>query len=169
MVACVEPAECEKYCGVSVGCSNIAYPKLVVSLMPNGERMKFSVLRSMNATWRVFALWVCRAFSFQVWEVSCCLWCWHLWWARWPPSLTVPVLSSQWTSTPRFAAQPLRGNSWLPAGKAHLRFSLMVMISDGSSLWCLSLLYMEEIRQRFVSLAWRASVFTDSSSCKGQS
>lgn len=35
-VACVEPAECEKYCGASVGCTNIAYPKLVVDLMPNG-------------------------------------------------------------------------------------------------------------------------------------
>ncbi|KAM9338759.1 sodium/glucose cotransporter 1 [Symphorus nematophorus] len=37
-VACVEPAECEKYCGASVGCTNIAYPKLVVDLMPNGLR-----------------------------------------------------------------------------------------------------------------------------------
>ncbi|XP_070781304.1 sodium/glucose cotransporter 1 isoform X2 [Enoplosus armatus] len=38
VVACVEPAECEKYCGASVGCTNIAYPKLVVDLMPNGLR-----------------------------------------------------------------------------------------------------------------------------------
>ncbi|KAM7369081.1 hypothetical protein PAMP_013378 [Pampus punctatissimus] len=37
-VACVEPAECEKYCGASVGCTNVAYPKLVVDLMPNGLR-----------------------------------------------------------------------------------------------------------------------------------
>uniref|UniRef100_A0A8C6UZ84 Sodium/glucose cotransporter 1 n=1 Tax=Neogobius melanostomus TaxID=47308 RepID=A0A8C6UZ84_9GOBI len=37
-VACVVPAECEKYCGTSVGCTNIAYPKLVVDLMPNGLR-----------------------------------------------------------------------------------------------------------------------------------
>lgn len=36
MVACVDPAECERYCGTAVGCSNIAYPKLVVDLMPNG-------------------------------------------------------------------------------------------------------------------------------------
>lgn len=35
-VACVDPNECEKYCGASVGCTNIAYPKLVVDLMPNG-------------------------------------------------------------------------------------------------------------------------------------
>uniref|UniRef100_A0A671Y815 Sodium/glucose cotransporter 1 n=1 Tax=Sparus aurata TaxID=8175 RepID=A0A671Y815_SPAAU len=38
VVACVEPEECLKYCGASVGCTNIAYPKLVVDLMPNGLR-----------------------------------------------------------------------------------------------------------------------------------
>ncbi|XP_032396153.1 sodium/glucose cotransporter 1 [Etheostoma spectabile] len=37
-VACVDPDECETYCGASVGCTNIAYPKLVVDLMPNGLR-----------------------------------------------------------------------------------------------------------------------------------
>lgn len=36
-VACVLPSECEKYCGTKVGCTNIAYPTLVVELMPNGE------------------------------------------------------------------------------------------------------------------------------------
>ncbi|XP_064424155.1 sodium/glucose cotransporter 1 [Latimeria chalumnae] len=38
VIACVVPEECEKYCGTQVGCSNIAYPKLVVELMPNGLR-----------------------------------------------------------------------------------------------------------------------------------
>ncbi|XP_037340483.2 sodium/glucose cotransporter 1-like [Pungitius pungitius] len=38
VVACVDPDECLKYCDASVGCSNIAYPKLVVDLMPNGLR-----------------------------------------------------------------------------------------------------------------------------------
>ncbi|XP_008422299.1 sodium/glucose cotransporter 1-like [Poecilia reticulata] len=37
-VACVVPEECMKHCGASVGCTNIAYPKLVVNLMPNGLR-----------------------------------------------------------------------------------------------------------------------------------
>ncbi|XP_068561887.1 sodium/glucose cotransporter 1 isoform X2 [Cebidichthys violaceus] len=37
-VACVDPTECQQYCGASVGCTNIAYPKLVVDLMPNGLR-----------------------------------------------------------------------------------------------------------------------------------
>uniref|UniRef100_A0A674MRI6 Sodium/glucose cotransporter 1 n=1 Tax=Takifugu rubripes TaxID=31033 RepID=A0A674MRI6_TAKRU len=38
VVACVDPADCERFCGTAVGCSNIAYPKLVVDLMPNGLR-----------------------------------------------------------------------------------------------------------------------------------
>uniref|UniRef100_A0A8C6M7Q0 Sodium/glucose cotransporter 1 n=1 Tax=Nothobranchius furzeri TaxID=105023 RepID=A0A8C6M7Q0_NOTFU len=38
VVACVDPEECKMHCGTSVGCTNIAYPKLVVDLMPNGLR-----------------------------------------------------------------------------------------------------------------------------------
>uniref|UniRef100_UPI00398E9238 sodium/mannose cotransporter SLC5A10-like n=1 Tax=Pristiophorus japonicus TaxID=55135 RepID=UPI00398E9238 len=37
-VACVDPEECIKVCGTEVGCSNIAFPKLVIELMPNGLR-----------------------------------------------------------------------------------------------------------------------------------
>ncbi|NXA76114.1 SC5A9 protein, partial [Thryothorus ludovicianus] len=37
-VACVDPDICRRVCGAAVGCSNIAYPKLVVELMPNGLR-----------------------------------------------------------------------------------------------------------------------------------
>ncbi|MCJ8742768.1 hypothetical protein PDJAM_G00086140 [Pangasius djambal] len=37
-VACVVPELCKEYCDTEVGCSNIAYPKLVVDLMPNGLR-----------------------------------------------------------------------------------------------------------------------------------
>uniref|UniRef100_A0A672KEQ0 Solute carrier family 5 member 9 n=1 Tax=Sinocyclocheilus grahami TaxID=75366 RepID=A0A672KEQ0_SINGR len=33
-VGCVDPGECMEICGASVGCSNIAYPKLVVEIMP---------------------------------------------------------------------------------------------------------------------------------------
>lgn len=36
VVGCVVPEVCKKVCGNEVGCSNIAYPKLVVSVMPNG-------------------------------------------------------------------------------------------------------------------------------------
>uniref|UniRef100_A0A8B9IP88 Sodium/glucose cotransporter 1 n=1 Tax=Anser cygnoides TaxID=8845 RepID=A0A8B9IP88_ANSCY len=38
VVACVVPDICEKACGTAVGCTNIAYPKMVVELMPNGLR-----------------------------------------------------------------------------------------------------------------------------------
>ncbi|KAJ8408462.1 hypothetical protein AAFF_G00258760 [Aldrovandia affinis] len=37
-VGCVDPQVCQKVCGAAVGCSNIAYPKLVVHLMPVGMR-----------------------------------------------------------------------------------------------------------------------------------
>uniref|UniRef100_A0AAQ4S4P1 Sodium/glucose cotransporter 1 n=1 Tax=Gasterosteus aculeatus aculeatus TaxID=481459 RepID=A0AAQ4S4P1_GASAC len=37
-VACVDPIKCQEFCDASVGCTNIAYPKLVVDLMPNGLR-----------------------------------------------------------------------------------------------------------------------------------
>ncbi|XP_061458782.1 sodium/glucose cotransporter 1-like isoform X1 [Rhineura floridana] len=37
-VACVVPVECMKACGTEVGCSNIAYPMMVVKLMPQGLR-----------------------------------------------------------------------------------------------------------------------------------
>ncbi|XP_037679387.1 sodium/glucose cotransporter 1-like [Choloepus didactylus] len=37
-VACVVPSECQKYCGTRAGCSAIAFPVLVMALMPNGLR-----------------------------------------------------------------------------------------------------------------------------------
>uniref|UniRef100_A0A7N8WJU0 Solute carrier family 5 member 9 n=1 Tax=Mastacembelus armatus TaxID=205130 RepID=A0A7N8WJU0_9TELE len=37
-VGCVDPVVCQRICGASVGCSNIAYPKLVIELMPVGLR-----------------------------------------------------------------------------------------------------------------------------------
>ncbi|XP_045881452.1 solute carrier family 5 member 4 isoform X3 [Meles meles] len=37
-VACVVPSECVKHCGVEVGCSNYAYPMMVLELMPDGLR-----------------------------------------------------------------------------------------------------------------------------------
>ncbi|NXK46745.1 SC5A1 protein, partial [Chauna torquata] len=38
VVACVVPEICQKACGTAVGCTNVAYPKMVVELMPNGLR-----------------------------------------------------------------------------------------------------------------------------------
>ncbi|XP_071952865.1 sodium/mannose cotransporter SLC5A10-like, partial [Antedon mediterranea] len=37
-VACADPSTCEAVCGVAAGCTNIAYPKLVMELMPTGLR-----------------------------------------------------------------------------------------------------------------------------------
>ncbi|XP_067846354.1 sodium/glucose cotransporter 4 isoform X2 [Heptranchias perlo] len=37
-VGCVDPDVCQSVCGSRVGCSNIAYPKLIVELMPIGLR-----------------------------------------------------------------------------------------------------------------------------------
>ncbi|XP_053444440.1 solute carrier family 5 member 4 [Nycticebus coucang] len=37
-VACVVPSECVKQCGTDVGCTNYAYPTLVLELMPAGLR-----------------------------------------------------------------------------------------------------------------------------------
>lgn len=34
-VACIDPAECMKYCNNPTSCSNIAYPQLVLGLMPS--------------------------------------------------------------------------------------------------------------------------------------
>ncbi|KAG8597107.1 hypothetical protein GDO81_002164 [Engystomops pustulosus] len=37
-VGCVVPSKCKEYCDTEVGCTNIAYPKIVIDLMPNGLR-----------------------------------------------------------------------------------------------------------------------------------
>ncbi|KAM4052049.1 sodium/glucose cotransporter 1 [Anomaloglossus baeobatrachus] len=37
-VLCVVPSKCKKYCDTEVGCTNIAYPKMVIELMPDGLR-----------------------------------------------------------------------------------------------------------------------------------
>ncbi|GAV02437.1 hypothetical protein RvY_13004-3 [Ramazzottius varieornatus] len=36
-VACVVPEICEKVCGSREGCTNIAYPKIVIELLPAGK------------------------------------------------------------------------------------------------------------------------------------
>lgn len=37
-VACSVPEKCMEICGSEVGCTNIAYPELVLKLMPTGEK-----------------------------------------------------------------------------------------------------------------------------------
>ena len=36
-VGCSDPAVCKEICGSESGCSNIAYPTLVINLMPPGK------------------------------------------------------------------------------------------------------------------------------------
>ncbi|PAA78106.1 hypothetical protein BOX15_Mlig023708g3, partial [Macrostomum lignano] len=38
IVACADPDSCEKICGSRAGCSNLAFPQLVVSILPMGLR-----------------------------------------------------------------------------------------------------------------------------------
>ncbi|XP_062599188.1 sodium/glucose cotransporter 4-like [Saccostrea cucullata] len=48
-VGCSDPEECKKYCDNPVGCSNIAYPKLVLELLPYGVRgLLMAVMLSAN-------------------------------------------------------------------------------------------------------------------------
>jgi hypothetical protein len=37
-VGCADPAECMEICGNSRGCSNYAYPTLVIKFMPAGAK-----------------------------------------------------------------------------------------------------------------------------------
>jgi uncharacterized sodium:solute symporter family permease YidK len=37
-IGCADPETCKKICGSPTGCTNIAYPLLVIKLMPNGAR-----------------------------------------------------------------------------------------------------------------------------------
>jgi uncharacterized sodium:solute symporter family permease YidK len=37
-IGCSDPDDCERTCGIKAGCSNMAYPKLVIDLMPTGAR-----------------------------------------------------------------------------------------------------------------------------------
>ncbi|KAJ8312444.1 hypothetical protein KUTeg_009817 [Tegillarca granosa] len=46
-VACADPDRCEEICGSRAGCTNIAYPKLVLEIMPAGLRgLMLSVMMS---------------------------------------------------------------------------------------------------------------------------
>lgn len=49
-VGCVVPEVCERVCGTQVGCSNIAYPKLVVSIMPNGTEPSWCFQRRRDSS-----------------------------------------------------------------------------------------------------------------------
>jgi len=39
-VGCTDPVECTRICGSASGCTNIAYVKLVLDLMPTGHSIR---------------------------------------------------------------------------------------------------------------------------------
>ncbi|EHB04733.1 Sodium/glucose cotransporter 1 [Heterocephalus glaber] len=47
-VACVVPSECEKYCGAQRSCSPVAYPRMVVSLLPTSKKQAL-LLRAIES------------------------------------------------------------------------------------------------------------------------
>ncbi|EGV97912.1 Sodium/glucose cotransporter 4 [Cricetulus griseus] len=77
-VACVDPDICQRVCGARVGCSNIAYPKLVMALMPVGLRglmiavimaaLMSSLTSIFNSSSTLFAIDVWQRFRKQATE-----------------------------------------------------------------------------------------------------
>ncbi|XP_028642207.1 sodium/glucose cotransporter 4 isoform X2 [Grammomys surdaster] len=77
-VACVDPDICQRVCGARVGCSNIAYPKLVMALMPMGLRglmiavimaaLMSSLTSIFNSSSTLFAIDVWQRFRRQASE-----------------------------------------------------------------------------------------------------
>ncbi len=74
-IACVDPDVCEAVCGSRSGCSNIAYPKLVLNLMPQGmyTGLEYGVWGVGCDVWCV----VCDVWCMMcdVWCVICGVWC----------------------------------------------------------------------------------------------
>ncbi|KAL1771419.1 low affinity sodium-glucose cotransporter [Sigmodon hispidus] len=57
MVACVVPSECVKQCGVDIGCTNYAYPMMVLKLMPmelRGLMLSVMVASLMSSLTSIF-------------------------------------------------------------------------------------------------------------------
>ncbi|XP_059939295.1 sodium/glucose cotransporter 4 isoform X2 [Mesoplodon densirostris] len=77
-VGCVDPDVCQRICGARVGCSNIAYPKLVMGLMPVGLRglmiavimaaLMSSLTSIFNSSSTLFAIDVWQRFRRQATE-----------------------------------------------------------------------------------------------------
>uniref|UniRef100_W5L7T6 Solute carrier family 5 member 9 n=1 Tax=Astyanax mexicanus TaxID=7994 RepID=W5L7T6_ASTMX len=70
-VGCVDPKECLRICKAAVGCSNIAYPKLVVELMPVGMRglmiavMMAALMSSLTSIFNSSS----TLFTMDIWEL----------------------------------------------------------------------------------------------------
>lgn len=47
-VACVDPDDCMRECQSETGCTNVAYPKLVVNVMPTGNELMVALLHGVG-------------------------------------------------------------------------------------------------------------------------
>ncbi|XP_061080209.1 sodium/myo-inositol cotransporter 2 [Conger conger] len=78
-VACVDPDVCKELCGNPVGCSDIAYPKLVMELLPSGLRglmMAVMIAALMSSLTSIFNS-SSTIFTIDVWKTlrrSACEW-----------------------------------------------------------------------------------------------
>ena len=69
-VACADPAECMKYCESPNGCSNLAYPRMVIDLLPSGARgLMLAVMMSalMSSLTSIFNS-SSTIFSMDIWK-----------------------------------------------------------------------------------------------------
>ncbi|XP_078617965.1 sodium/glucose cotransporter 4-like [Branchiostoma floridae x Branchiostoma japonicum] len=69
-VGCVDPDKCLRYCQNAAGCSNVAYPKLVVRIMPTGLRglmlavMLAALMSSLTSIFNSFS----TIFTMDIWR-----------------------------------------------------------------------------------------------------
>lgn len=109
-VACADPELCKQICGNPVGCTDTAYARLVMELLPAGE---VSCLLYVQRT-RLRASISCHSLCVpsKAWEV----WWWQLWslpsCLLWPPSLTAPAHFSPWMFGRFWDPAPPSGSWW---------------------------------------------------------
>ncbi|OBS72113.1 hypothetical protein A6R68_13309, partial [Neotoma lepida] len=70
-VACVVPSECQKFCGRRTGCSILAYPMLVIGLMPSEPSfMAEALARAMFTSPILGSFWVHAAIERKIFKLS---------------------------------------------------------------------------------------------------
>eukprot|EP00058_Branchiostoma_floridae_P002580 XP_002588068.1 hypothetical protein BRAFLDRAFT_59210 [Branchiostoma floridae] len=84
-VGCVDPDKCLRYCQNAAGCSNVAYPKLVVRIMPTGLRglmlavmlaaLMSSLTSIFNSSSTIFTMDIWRKFRTQSTERELMIYC----------------------------------------------------------------------------------------------
>ena len=51
-VGCADPDECREVCDIESGCTNIAYPMLVLELMPTGWQIFANIFDGKNVEFK---------------------------------------------------------------------------------------------------------------------